>query len=143
MPAGLAADPSLGAPAAPEALGSRTRCVAATHRIGRVAVAAQYGEAVTATGKGWTFLTNHGHVLVCLATDPNVRLRDVADRVGITERAVQQIVADLEEGGYVLRERVGRRNRYTVERDGTFRHPIESGVTVGDFLDLVIETTSH
>ena len=91
--------------------------------------------------KGWTFLTNHGHVLVCLATDPDARMRDVADRVGITERAVQQIVAELEVGGYVIKERVGRRNRYTVVRNGRFRHPVEQGTTVGAFLDLVAATS--
>ncbi|HSJ20316.1 MAG TPA: winged helix-turn-helix domain-containing protein [Nocardioidaceae bacterium] len=92
--------------------------------------------------RGWTFLTNHGHVLVCLATDPDARLREVADRVGITERAVQQIVAELEQGGYVIKERVGRRNHYTVVRSGRFRHPVEEGMTVGAFLDLVVTATS-
>jgi predicted transcriptional regulator len=87
---------------------------------------------------GWTFLTNHGHVLVCLASTPDARLRDVAERVGITERAVQQIVRDLEESGYVLKERVGRRNSYTVVREGRFRHPLESGTSVGEFIDLVL-----
>lgn len=87
--------------------------------------------------RGWTFLTNHGHVLVCLAGDPDARLRDVAARVGITERAAQQIVAELEREGYVVKERVGRRNHYTVVRERQFRHPVESGMTVGDFLDLV------
>ncbi|MGY1735515.1 helix-turn-helix transcriptional regulator [Geodermatophilus sp. SYSU D00684] len=87
---------------------------------------------------GWTFLSNHGHVLVSLAADPEARVRDVAERVGITERAVQMIVADLEEAGYVVRERVGRRNRYTVALDGRFRHPLEEHVRTGDFLALVL-----
>ena len=69
---------------------------------------------------GWTFLTNHGHVLVCLAATPDARLRDVAERVGITERAVQQIVRELEQSGYVVKQRVGRRNNYTVVRAGRF-----------------------
>ncbi|MFW5469256.1 MarR family transcriptional regulator [Knoellia sp. CPCC 206435] len=86
---------------------------------------------------GWTFLTNHGHVLVCLAIDPDVLLRDVATRTGITERSVQQIVQDLERAGVIIRRRVGRRNRYVVSREETFRHPLEVGVTVGQFLDLV------
>jgi hypothetical protein len=86
---------------------------------------------------GWTFLTNHGHVLVCLASDPDVLLRDVAVRTGITERAVQQIVCDLESAGVIVRLRVGRRNRYLVRREERFRHPLESGVTVGGFIDLV------
>ena len=65
----------------------------------------------------WTFLTNHAQVLLCLADAPDIRLRDVAERVGITERAVQRIVADLSQAGYVKRDRVGRRNRYTVDRE--------------------------
>jgi predicted transcriptional regulator len=87
---------------------------------------------------GWTFLTNHGHVLVCLAATPDARLRDVAERVGITERAVQQIVRELEQSGYVVKKRVGRRNNYAVVRAGRFRHPLESGTSVGEFIDLVL-----
>lgn len=85
----------------------------------------------------WTFLTNYGHVLVCLALDPQARLRDIAARVGITERAVQGIVRNLEDAGYVRTERVGRRNVYTVDGSRAFRHPLESRVAVGDFLRLV------
>jgi predicted transcriptional regulator len=89
-------------------------------------------------GRGdWTFLANHGHVLVCLAKDPNARTRDVADAVGITERAVQQIVSDLVQQGYLLKEKVGRRNRYSVVKAAHFRHDLESDVTLGEFLDLV------
>ncbi|MGY1785868.1 helix-turn-helix transcriptional regulator [Geodermatophilus sp. SYSU D00698] len=91
---------------------------------------------------GWTFLSNHGHVLVSLAADPEARVRDVAERVGITERAVQMIVADLEEAGYVVRERVGRRNRYTVSTEGRFRHPLEEHVRTGEFLALVLGDTA-
>jgi predicted transcriptional regulator len=89
---------------------------------------------------GWTFLTNHGHVLVCLARDPHARLRDVAALVGITERAVQQIVADLERDGYLVKQKVGRRNHYRIRRSGRFRHPLESRLRVGDFVDLVLGT---
>ncbi|GAB2686808.1 helix-turn-helix transcriptional regulator [Thalassiella azotivora] len=89
------------------------------------------------TGGDWTFLTNHGHVLVCLARYPDERLKDVADRVGVTERAVQGIVRDLEDGGYLVRERVGRRNRYVLAPDARLRHPLEEHVTVGALLDLV------
>lgn len=85
----------------------------------------------------WTFLTNHGHVLVCLARDPDVLLRDVATSIGITERCVQQIVSDLERAGVISRSRVGRRNRYLVRREELFRHPLETVVTVGQFVDLV------
>ena len=76
----------------------------------------------------WTFLSNHGHVLVALARDPDARTRDLADAVGITERAVQQIIADLVGHGYVQKEKVGRRNRYQVTRGAHFRHDLEAGV---------------
>ncbi len=85
----------------------------------------------------WTFLSNHGHVLVCLAKNPGFRTRDVAEAVGITERAVQQIVSDLVEHGYLIKEKVGRRNRYAVVRRAHFRHHLEADVTLGEFLDLV------
>ncbi len=87
----------------------------------------------------WTFLSNHGHVLLCIASDPEVRLREVALRVGITERAVQRIVADLEEGGYLTRIRVGRRNKYDVHGDRHLRHPVESHQSVQKLLDLLPE----
>ena len=85
----------------------------------------------------WTFLSNHGHVLVSLARDPDARTRDVADTVGITERAVQQIVRDLVEQGYVEKTKVGRRNRYHVVRGAHLRHPQVSRITLGSFLDLL------
>ena len=81
-------------------------------------------------------LSNHGHVLVCLALDPGVRMRDVATSVGITERAVQLIISDLIDAGFVAVERVGRRNSYTLSSEQRFRHPLEAHVRVGDFLDL-------
>jgi DNA-binding MarR family transcriptional regulator len=86
--------------------------------------------------KGWTFLSNHGHVLVCLADDPDLLLKDVASRVGITERAVQQIISDLEDALVITRHREGRRNRYVISREVHFRHPLEAGLRVGDFLDV-------
>jgi DNA-binding IscR family transcriptional regulator len=93
----------------------------------------------TSTRKSnWAYLSNHGHVLVCLARDPNARLRDVAAAVGITERAVQRIVAELEQGGVLEREREGRRNRYTLNRDASLRHDVEETATVGDLLDAVL-----
>lgn len=85
----------------------------------------------------WTFLTNHAHVLLCIAKDPEVRLRDVATTVGITERAVQRIVTELEEGGYLTRERDGRRNRYEVARALPLRHPLEAHRKVSALLALV------
>ncbi|MCZ3388616.1 MAG: winged helix-turn-helix domain-containing protein [Actinomycetia bacterium] len=84
----------------------------------------------------WTLLTNHGRVLLIIASDPDVRLRDVASSVGITERSVQMIVADLEEAGYISRERRGRRNHYAVNSGKHFRHPHEAGHRVGELLDL-------
>lgn len=86
----------------------------------------------------WTFLSNHGHVLVCLARDPDARLRDVAGAVGITERAVQKIVTDLEAGGVVERQRLGRRNRYQLHPEAPLRHPVESPCTVAHLLEMVI-----
>lgn len=86
----------------------------------------------------WTFLSNHGHVLVSLARDPEARMRDVADAVGITERAVQHIVSELVDQGYLRKEKVGRRNRYAVVQDAHFRHDLESMVTLDAFLDLVL-----
>lgn len=86
-------------------------------------------------GKGpWTFLSNYAHVLVCLALDPNARLREVADRVGITERRVNGILSDLEEAGIISVTKVGRRNSYTINRSARLRHPLESQRTVGDLL---------
>ena len=86
----------------------------------------------------WTFLSNHGHVLVSLARDPDARMRDVAEAVGITERAVQQIVHDLVEQGYLVKVKMGRRNRYTVVRGAHLRHQQVSRVTLGEFLDLLV-----
>lgn len=85
----------------------------------------------------WTFLTNHAHVLILVAADPEIKLRDAAVRVGITERAVQRIVADLEAAGVLVRSREGRRNRYTVLPKQPLRHPIESHRTVADLLALI------
>ena len=91
-----------------------------------------------ANGPDWTFLSNHAHVLLCIAKEPEVRLREVAHRVGITERAVQRIVADLEEGDYLSRSRVGRRNRYEVHLDRPMRHQVASHLEVGVLLNLIL-----
>lgn len=88
-------------------------------------------------GTGWTFLTNHGHVLITLATDPELRIRDVAARVGITERAAQRILHDLVEAGYVEREKHGRRNSYQLALDRPLRHPLESRHTVGELIHVL------
>ncbi len=85
----------------------------------------------------WTFLTNHAHVLLCLARDPGIRLRDVAEGVGITERAAQRIVADLVEAGYLERRREGRRNRYRLNDGLPMRHPLERDHAIGEVLEVL------
>ncbi|MBF6370321.1 winged helix-turn-helix transcriptional regulator [Nocardia puris] len=85
----------------------------------------------------WTFLTNHAHVLLCIAQDPGMRLRDVADAVGITERAAQRIVAELEQAGYLERVRDGRRNRYHLNQELPLRHPLERDHAVGEILSVL------
>ncbi len=89
---------------------------------------------------GWTFLTNHGHVLVALARDGDLRIRDLAQAIGITERTAQTIVNDLVAAGYVDRTRVGTRSRYAVRHDLPFRHPVERDHSVGELL-AVLEPT--
>ncbi len=88
-------------------------------------------------GPRWTFLTNHSHVLIILHAEPDLVLREVAARVGITERAVQRVVQDLEDGGFIRRERVGRKNHYEVLTEQPLRHPIESHRKIGDLLKLI------
>jgi Mn-dependent DtxR family transcriptional regulator len=95
------------------------------------------------TAPSWTFLTNHAHVLICLARDPQMRLRDVAEAVGITERAVHKIVAELEEGGILERERQGRRNLYHLHARQPLRHPVESHCTIDGLLRFVLEAKPH
>jgi DNA-binding MarR family transcriptional regulator len=85
----------------------------------------------------WTFLTNHAQVLLCLAETPDIRLRDVAERVGITERAAQRILAELVESGYVRTTRVGRRNQYTVDREHAMRHSAQLGYQIGVLLEAM------
>lgn len=85
----------------------------------------------------WTFLTNHGHALICIARDPTVRLREIAAQLGVTERTAQALVNDLVEAGYVHRVRVGNRSRYAVRSDLPFRHPVERDHDVGDLVELL------
>jgi hypothetical protein len=87
----------------------------------------------------WTLLTGHGHVLVEIARNPRARIRDISPVVGLTERTVQAIVADLDAAGYLTRTRIGRRTRYTVNPDSPFRHPAQEGLQVGPLLDLLTE----
>jgi DNA-binding MarR family transcriptional regulator len=85
---------------------------------------------------GWTFLSNHSHVIICLARDPEIRMRDVATLVGITERAAIRIVVDLEDAGYIKKERIGRRNRYTIVADKHLRHSLEAHHSIRVILAL-------
>ena len=86
---------------------------------------------------GWTFLTNHTHVLVVLSREPEMRIRDLADEVGITQRAVQRILAELTANGVLKVAKQGRRNRYTINRRVRLRHPLESAHNLGELLDLL------
>jgi DNA-binding MarR family transcriptional regulator len=91
---------------------------------------------MTEQRRKWTFLTNHGHVLIYVHRNPDARVRDIATAVGITERAAQTILADLEESNYLRKTKVGRRNTYGVNTRGQFRHPEEAGHRIGDLLNL-------
>lgn len=93
--------------------------------------------AAPAVSHRWTFLTNHSHVLISLRSNPNIVLREVAVQVGITERAVQRIIQELEEEGYILRKKVGRKNQYEVLIDRPLRHLLESHCSIGDLLQLI------
>ena len=88
-------------------------------------------------GSGWTFLSNHTHVLVCVAKEGAIKVRDIAVHVGITERAVMRILSELEAAGVVVREREGRRNRYQIDPNVALRHPLEQHCTIGDILRLL------
>ena len=87
--------------------------------------------------RAWAFLTNHAHVLLCIARDPQVRARDIAEQIGITERAAQRILADLIGDGYVKRTKVGRRNRYAIDLSGQLRHPMLRDLPVGPLLEVL------
>jgi DNA-binding MarR family transcriptional regulator len=84
----------------------------------------------------WTFLSNHSHIIICLARDPEIRMRDIATLVGITERAAIRIVTELEEAGYIKKERFGRRNRYTILSEKHLRHPLEAHHSIRTILAL-------
>ncbi len=111
---------------------------AALTRLARLVVGRQRDRLTTAPG--WTFLTNHGHALVCIARNGDIRLRDLASSIGITERTAQIIVNDLAEADYVTRTRVGNRSHYTVRADRPFRHPVEIDHSVGALLAVVAST---
>ncbi len=89
---------------------------------------------------GWTFFSNHGHVYFLLATNEDIVVREIAAKVGITERSVLGIIQDLDEAGYIEREKVGRSNRYKIVSKKTLRHPLESNVQLKDLIDLIKKT---
>jgi len=93
---------------------------------------------VSDSPQSWTFLSNYAHVLVCLADNPDARLRDVAERVGITERTAFRLIGELEEAGVLERAREGRRNHYVINTDAHLRHAIEEHCTVGSLLETIL-----
>ena len=93
---------------------------------------------MTETSHNWTFLSNYAHVLVCLAENPDARLRDVADKVGITERTAFRLIGELEDAGVLERAREGRRNHYVINTEAHLRHAIEGHCTVGDLLETIL-----
>ncbi|WP_327294658.1 MULTISPECIES: helix-turn-helix domain-containing protein [unclassified Streptomyces] len=95
------------------------------------------GESETHTG--WTFVTNHARVLAAIADDPNIRIRDIAAYCRLTDRAVQRIIADLEQDGYLSHTREGRTNTYRIKPDKVLRHPAEAGLTVASLLSLLVQ----
>ena len=101
----------------------------------------RYALALSTTATTWVFLTNHAHVLLCVARDPDARTRDIAERIGITERAAQRILSDLLAEGYVSKVKLGRRNRYTVNRKGHLRHPIFRELEIGPLIDILQQDT--
>lgn len=103
----------------------------------KATAAASRTDSVREPSVRWTFLTNHSHVLILLAEDPSMTLRVVAARIGITERAVQRIIMELEEEGFLKRERVGRQNHYQINYERPLRHEIERHRTIGDLLNLI------
>ena len=97
-------------------------------------------EAVRTAPPGrWSFLSNHAHVLLCVARDPRVRLREVSESIGITQRGVLRILRDLEEAGLLERHREGRRNAYALRLDQPLRHRLAAGCRVGEFVELLLQ----
>lgn len=94
---------------------------------------------MTELHRNWTFLSNYAHVLVCLAENPDARLRDVAEKVGITERTAFRLIGELEEAGILERARQGRRNHYLINSDAHLRHAIEEHCTVGELLETILQ----
>ncbi|MFJ8808841.1 helix-turn-helix transcriptional regulator [Streptomyces sp. NPDC102490] len=92
---------------------------------------------------GWTFVTNHARVLAAIADNPNIRIRDIAAHCRLTERAVQRIISDLEQDGYLSHTRDGRTNTYRIQPERVLRHPAEAGLTVASLLSLLVQDETH
>ena len=90
------------------------------------------------SGNGWSFFSNYTHILVCLAEDPHARLRDVAERVGITERSTSRLVTELDRAGILARVKDGRRNKYVIDTREHLRHPLEAHCTIGELLATIL-----
>jgi DNA-binding MarR family transcriptional regulator len=116
------------------AFNTRTAAMKKRRKSENENLAATSVNATPAGVAGWTFLTNHSHVLLCLYRNAEITLREVAVLVGITERMVQKIVAELVEAGFLEVTKVGRRNSYEITLNKTLRHPLESHCTIGDML---------
>lgn len=124
--------------AKPRVSARRSRTVSSTDTVAvKRQSAAPTPPVPEASGPHWTFLTNHTHVLALLSRNPSIVLREVAAQVKITERAVQRIIADLEAGGFIQREKIGRQNHYRIRANQPLRHVIESHRTIGDLLALI------
>jgi len=93
---------------------------------------------MTEPSSHWNFFSNFAHILVCLAEDPHARLRDVAERVGITERSASRLVSELDRAGILTRVKDGRRNMYVIDTGQHLRHPLEAHCTVGDMLAFIL-----
>lgn len=106
----------------------------------QAARARQKSDAADKNKAAWTFLTNHSHVLLLIVRDAEMRMRDLAAEVGITERAVQRIIDELERGGYITIDKQGRRNHYRIAQGQHLRHPVEAQRTVGDLVRMVYRT---
>ena len=94
----------------------------------------------TPISPSWAFLSNHAYLLLCIARDPSIRISEIADQVGIGERAAQKIIGDLVADGYITRTRDGRRNRYTINREAQLRHPLLGDRQIGPLVDALLDS---
>ncbi len=107
-------------------------------KIARLNAPTEETGAPTQASTGWTFFSNHAHVLIAIANEPGLTLKEVADQVGITERAVQRVVAELEAGGYLQRSKEGRKNTYSLHMGMPLRHQLEAHCSIGQLIDFIV-----